>query len=107
MVNDINKMLKVVASATENLEDKISDCLDNADICIDIENIDYESCVIIIKNIEPYEPCKRAIINYHKLSDYINMLYVNDDNSTYEKDFNNLSDALEDIKEFLNKKEEI
>lgn len=99
MINEINKMLKVVADATTQVEDKIFDYFDNIDIYVEIENIDYESCSIIIKNIELY---RKVIISYHKLLDSINVFYVNNNNSTYDKDFNNWSDVLEDIKKFLN-----
>ena len=99
---DINKMLDVVADETTNLEDKIFDCFDNDDIYVEIENIDYESCVITIKNTKL---CKKVIINYHKLLDSINVFYVNDNNSTYDKDFNNWSDVLKDTQKFLNKEE--
>lgn len=102
MIDEINKMLKIVADATTQVEDKIFGCFDNADIYVEIENIDYESCVIIIQNIELW---KKAIINYHKLLDSINVFYVNNNNSTYDKDFNNWSDVLEDIKEFLNEED--
>lgn len=97
---DVNKMLDVVADETTNLEDKIFDCFDNDDIYVEIEDIDYESCVITIKNIEL---CKRVIINYHKLLDSINVFYVDNNNSTCEKDFKDLSEVLKDTKEFLNK----
>lgn len=103
MINKINKMLKTVADATTELENKISEYLGN-NIEVEIEDIDYESCNIITKNAELY---KKVIFSYHVLLDnYITPVYVNSDNTTDYKKFNTLSDALEDIKEFLNKEVE-
>lgn len=104
MINEINKMLKTVADATTELKNKINKITEylGDNIEVEIENIDdYVSCNIITKNAKLY---KKVIFIYHVLLDnYITPVYVNSDNTTDYKKFNALSDALYDIKEFLNK----
>lgn len=102
MIENINKMLEIVADATTELENKISKYLGD-NIEVDIENIDYESCTIITKNAELK---KKVVFSYHVLLDnYITPVYIDSDNTSDHKKFYSLSVALGDIKKFLNEEE--
>lgn len=101
MVDDINKMLKIVADATTELENKIIEYL-GKDICVDIINVDYNSFALEIANKKLY---KEVTFDYHVLMDSIIIYYCNWDSTTFTKNFKTISDAFEDIKEFLNKEE--
>ena len=102
MINDINKMLGVVADAMTELENKIIKYL-GKDICVDITDVDYESFSLEIANKELY---KEVTFDYHVLMDSITIYYCDWDSTTFTKNFKTISDAFEDIKEFLNEKEE-
>lgn len=101
MINEINKMLKTVADTTIELENKIIEYL-GEDVCVDIINVDYESFTLEIGNAKLY---KSVTFDYIVLLDEVEVYYCNCDNTIFTKIFKTISDALKDIKEFLNKEE--
>lgn len=102
MINEINKMLKTVADATTELENKITEYLGD-NIEVDVDNIDYESFRIIMSNPETH---RIAIFDYHVLMDSIKIDYYDYyDNISFIKNLTTINEVLEDIKEFLKKEE--
>lgn len=104
MIEDINKMLEIVADATTELENKISGYL-GANIEADIEEIDYESFKVIMRNPESKSK-RRCYFDYNVLfGGDITVYYIIDYNLYNTKDFTSLYDTLDDIKKFLNGEE--